>query len=303
MPNIELHPPKEVSMFRKIAIGTWRTAFDPSVYGTLTLPMDAATQYIAEFREKTGRRLTISHMMAKAAAACFERMPDANAILRFNRPYQRKTIGVFFQVAMTDEGEDKIDLSGATIYDVEKKSLMEIYEEFNEKVERVRQRKDPALEKTRSSFRLIPFLFLNAFLNVISFLTYTLNLDLRWAGLPKDPFGSVMITNIGSLGLEEAYVPLVPYSRCPMLLATGAIKEVPVVEDGEVVIRKQMRVHATFDHRFIDGFHAAIMSKVLLKWFGDPYTYFGSIDELAAAESEAVASEESANEKVATTGK
>ena len=102
-------------MFRKIAIGTWKTAYDPSVYGTLHLPMDKAADYIQRFRSHTGKKLTVSHLMAKAIAACFVRMPDANSILRFNRVYQRKTIGVFFQVAMTDEGEDKIDLSGATI--------------------------------------------------------------------------------------------------------------------------------------------------------------------------------------------
>lgn len=294
MPNIELYRPKPVSLFRKIAIGTWTTAYDPSVYGTLTLPMDAASDYIDRFRARTGKRLTVSHLMAKACAAALVRMPEANAILRYNRPYQRKRVGVFFQVAMTDEGEDKLDLSGATIEDADKKALLEILDEFAAKVESVRKRKDPNLEKTRGTFRIIPFFALNVFLKLLSFFSYTLNLDLSWAGLPKDPFGSIMITNIGSLGLEEAFVPLVPYSRVPMLLATGAIKDVPIVEHGEIVIRKQMRVHATFDHRFIDGFHASIMSKVLLEWFSDPEGHFGKIEDLPRAGEAEEASEATA---------
>lgn len=88
-----------------------------------------------------------------------------------------------------------------------------------------------------------------------------------------------MITNIGSLGLEMAYVPLVPYSRVPILLATGAVSETPVVEEGEVVIRKVMKVSATFDHRFIDGFHAASMSRILKRWMEDPGHHFGPIPE------------------------
>ena len=32
-----------------------------------------------------------------------------------------------------------------------------------------------------------------------------------------------MITNIGSIGLDQAYVPLVPYSRVPILIALGAV--------------------------------------------------------------------------------
>ena len=160
---------------------------------------------------------------------------------------------------MTDEGAHKVDLSGATLYDVENKSLAEICDEFNAKVEIVRARKDPALEKTRQAFLGIPYFALNGALRLISFLSYTLNLDLRRFGIPQDPFGSIMITNIGSLGLDTAYVPLVPYSRVPILWSRSArCKDVPVVEDGQVVPGKVMRVNATFDHRFIDGFHASV---------------------------------------------
>ena len=37
MPNLELVRKDDVSSFRKIAIGPWRTAYDPSVYGTMEL--------------------------------------------------------------------------------------------------------------------------------------------------------------------------------------------------------------------------------------------------------------------------
>ncbi len=277
MGNLELVRKDDVTSFRKIAIGTWRTAYDPSVYGTMELRMDEAIRYIHEFREKTGKKLTVSHMMAKAAAMVLEECPDANAILRWNRVYLRKRIGIFFQVVMTDEGSHKVDLSGATLYDVEQKSLVEIYDEFNGKVEAVRARKDPALEKTRKSFLGIPYFALNFVLRMISFLSYTLNLDLSGLGIPRDPFGSIMITNIGSLGLDTAYVPLVPYSRVPILIATGAVKDVPVVEHGQIAPGKIMRVNATFDHRFIDGFHASVMSRILRQWIEHPYEHFDKL--------------------------
>jgi pyruvate/2-oxoglutarate dehydrogenase complex dihydrolipoamide acyltransferase (E2) component len=277
VPNLELVRKDDVSSFRKIAIGTWRTAYDPSVYGTMELRMDETVRYIAAFREKTGKKLTVSHMIAKAAAMVLKECPDANAILRWNRVYLRKRIGVFFQVVMTDEGANKVDLSGATLYDVEGKSLVEIYDEFNAKVESVRARKDPALEKTRQTFLGIPYFALGTVLRLISFLSYTLNLDLRRFGIPQDPFGSIMITNIGSLGLDTAYVPLVPYSRVPILIATGAVKDVPVVEEGKIVPGKIMRVNATFDHRFIDGFHASVMSRVLRQWLEHPFEHFDKL--------------------------
>jgi len=105
----------------------------------------------------------------------------------------------------------------------------------------------------------------------------TLNLNLSILGVPSDAFGSVMITNIGSLGLDEAYPPLVPYSRVPMVLAMGAVTDTPVVEDGKVVPGKVMRLCASFDHRILDGAHAAKMVRVLREWIEHPHEKFGSL--------------------------
>jgi pyruvate/2-oxoglutarate dehydrogenase complex dihydrolipoamide acyltransferase (E2) component len=283
MPNLELTPKTDLSSFRKIAIGTWADAYDPSVYGTMEVNMDEAVRYIADFRARTGRKLTISHMMAKVAAMALKEVPDANAVLRWNRIYLRKRIGIFFQVVMTDEGHGKTDLSGATIYDVEQKSLVEIYDDFNAKVDKVRKRQDPALEKTRKTFLSVPYFMLNRLLKIISFFSYTLNLDLRWAGIPSDPFGSMMITNVGSLGLDTAYVPLVPYSRVPILLALGNVRDAAVVREGKLAVGKIMKVNATFDHRFIDGFHASVLSRVVRDWFEHPYQRFDNLDAMANA--------------------
>ncbi len=279
MAHLSLERKKNVSSFRKIAIGTWRTAYDPSVYGTIDIRMDEALRYMAQFRERTGQRLTVTHLIARAVGELLKETPDANALLRGNKIYLRKQVGVFFQVVMTDEGTGKVDLSGLTLYDVEKKTLVEIVKEFEEKVEKVRTRKDPALEKTRKNMLGMPQFLIHWVLRLIAYLTYDLNLDLSWAGLPRDPFGSIMVTNIGSLGLDVAYVPLVPYSRVPILLALGAVKEVPVVDDGKIVPGKIMKVNATFDHRFIDGFHASVMSRLLRQWLENPFEHFDKLPD------------------------
>lgn len=285
MPNLELTPKKKLSNFRKVAIGTWRTAYDPSVYGTLELRMERAVQYVEAFRAATGKRLTVTHLVGRAMGHALRQTPDANAILRFNRIYLRKRVSLLFQVAMTDE-QGRADLSGATIHDVDKKDLGELVDDFEQKVSVIRKREDPALEKSRNMIQAIPYLLLNLFTRFVAFLMFTLNLDLRKLGMPKDPFGSAMITNIGSLGLDQAFVPLVPYARVPILLAMGAVRDEPVVEDGELRVGKVMRIGATFDHRFIDGVHAAAMAGVLRKWLEDPFTHYDAIPETGAPQDE-----------------
>lgn len=269
MPNVELVGPLRISPFRKIALGTWTTTYDPSIYGTLRLRMDKAVDYIAKFREKHGKKLTVTHLVAKAIALALKECPDANGVLRWNRIYQRKGIDISMLVLMMADG--KADLSSAKIADADRKSLAQIIDELDERAKKIRERKDKDLEKTRQSMRWIPFLFMNFFLKTVSFLCYTLNLDLRWAGLPKDPFGSAMVTSIGSIGLETAYVPLVPYARVPILVAPGEISDEPVVQDGKIVAAKIMNVNATFDHRLIDGAHAAVLSRVMREVIENPF--------------------------------
>lgn len=281
MANIELIPRGDVPSFRKMAIGSWQTTYDPTVYGTLTLRMDKAMQFIEEFRKATGRRLTVTHMVTKGVAEALKRCPDANAILRFNKIYLRKHVTISVLVVQPDETTGKTDLTAAKIDHADQKSLTAIVDELEATVNKVRARKDQALEKGKGTVKLIPFMFMNLFLKALSFLMYTLNLDLSKFGLPKDPFGGVTVTNVGSLGLDTAYVPLVPYTRVPIFVAPGAVKDVPVVEDGKIVAGKVMNVNASFDHRFIDGYHASVLSKALRDVVEDPYKYFAA--ELDAA--------------------
>lgn len=278
MPNLKLRRKPELSPFRKIALGTWETTYDPSVYGALTLRMERAEAYVERLRRATGLRVTLTHMMAKATAAALEAMPDANAILRLGHIYLRERIGVFFQVVMEDPQTGQIDLSGATVYDPEKKSLGDIARELDERAKSVRGGKDRK-ESARGMFRRAPGVAVGPLLKGISFLSHTLNVDLERVGVPNDPFGSVMITNIGSLGLEEAYAPLVPYSRVPILVAMGAVRDAAVVEDGRVVPGRVMKVCVTFDHRILDGAHAAVMARTVRAWMEDPERHFDPVPE------------------------
>ncbi|MBW2719389.1 MAG: 2-oxo acid dehydrogenase subunit E2 [Deltaproteobacteria bacterium] len=263
MPNLLLHKKKQLSAFRKSALGTWNTPYDPTVYGVLSIKMDEALRYIDAFREHTGKRLTVSHMVAKAIGAVLEEVPDANALLRFNQIYLRDTIGVFFQVVVKDPDTGEIDLSGATIQKPNEKTLEQIIDEFERKVSGVRQGSDQALKTSRDLMARLPSWAVS---------------PLTWAGMPKDLFGSVMITNVGSLGLPYALVPLVPYSRVPLLLALGSIEDRAVVEDGELVARKVMDIGATFDHRILDGGHAAKMHQIVSAWMEHPFEHFDALD-------------------------
>jgi pyruvate dehydrogenase E2 component (dihydrolipoamide acetyltransferase) len=73
---------------------------------------------------------------------------------------------------------------------------------------------------------------------------------------PSELKGSTFtISNIGGYG-GQFFTPIINYPEVA-ILGVGAIKEKPVVVNGEIAIRPQMFVSLSFDHRLIDGDVAA----------------------------------------------
>jgi pyruvate dehydrogenase E2 component (dihydrolipoamide acetyltransferase) len=270
--HLDLCPPQPASGWRNLAIGTWRAAKDPSVYGVLELPVVKAREYLAEVAVASGERVTMTHFLGKAVAESMRRHPEVNAILRFGRLYPRRYVTLFFQVATDLDGRD---LSGVTVRDVEDKSVADIAAEMNRRVQAVRAQTDRTYTQMKSLMARLPGWLTGTVLDLASLIQYGFNLWSPLLGTPKDPMGSVMITNVGSFGLEFAFAPLVAYSKVPIVITQCAIKDQVVAQNGKVEIVPMLRLCVTFDHRLIDGAHAAKLSRAMTAIFADPWRELG----------------------------
>ena len=278
MPNVDAIRMRALSPFRRIALGTWRTPMDPQIYGTLKLRMEPALAYIADVRRRTGQRVTVTHLVIKAMGAALAACGDANVVLRGSRPYRRRSVDVSVLVAVTGAGGQP-DLSATKIEAVDGKTPVDIAAELDRRARDVRAHRDDGLRRARRTLGFVPTWLMGLVLRFVTFLSYTLNLDLRRFGVPRDPFGAAVVSSIGSLGLESALIPLVAYSRAPIVIAAGAVTDEPVVENGKVVPGKVMRIGATFDHRIIDGTHAAVMADTIRRAIEQPWTLEPALDE------------------------
>lgn len=63
--------------------------------------------------------------------------------------------------------------------------------------------------------------------------------------------GTFTISNLGVFGLEGSFSIINPPQA--MILTTGAIREVPVVVDGNLAVGNRMKVTLSCDHRAVDG--------------------------------------------------
>lgn len=73
---------------------------------------------------------------------------------------------------------------------------------------------------------------------------------------PEEMEGSTFtVSNLGMFGIEQFTAIINPPNAC--ILAVGSIRDVPVVENGEIVPGKRMKVTLSSDHRIVDGATAA----------------------------------------------
>ncbi|MFY1828694.1 2-oxo acid dehydrogenase subunit E2 [Myxococcus fulvus] len=268
MAHLELRPKPRISSFRKLALGSWAAPYDPTVYGSLTVRMDRALAYMDAFQRSTGTRLTVTHLVLKALAVALRRCPDANAVLRFHRLYLRERATV--AALMRDASGGDARWRPVRVADADLKGLRDIVTELE-----AGPRDVAAASRGWRWVERIPAPLMRGFARWVSFLAVTLNVDLSRFGLPRDAFGAAIVTDVGALGLDAAYLPLVPFTRAAVFLAPGAVREVAVVEEGRVVVGKVMSLNASIDHRFIDGFHAGVLANTLKELLEDPEAAFG----------------------------
>jgi pyruvate/2-oxoglutarate dehydrogenase complex dihydrolipoamide acyltransferase (E2) component len=239
---------------------------DPQFFGDLEIDAGPLLEYIAEARQRYGVHITMTHMIGKAVAHGISEVPELRVRLAHGREYERASVDVFF-IVTTGGGQE---LTGVKVHSAADKSAIEIAAEVNRRLSAIEAGNDPELGRAKALLARLPPSALRAALHLSAWLTSDLNLDLSRLGMPRQAFGGAMITSVGMWGVGHAYSPLAHYYRVPVLVLVGAVRECPAVDHGQVVVRPMLTITATFDHRLVDGFHAAQFANAVRSYCDKP---------------------------------
>jgi pyruvate dehydrogenase E2 component (dihydrolipoamide acetyltransferase) len=259
----------------------------PAAYGVLDLDCEAALAWCARAREASGEKVTLTHLVGKAAAVAIASAPETNGFASFGRLMLRETVDVFFQVAFFDgEGQPSAEaeretrrdanLAGAKISRTDDKSPVEIARELRERAQTIRARGKDATVRATKMMAGMPGPLRSTVAHLGAFFSFDVGWNLSRLGVPQDPFGSCMVTNVGVFGIEMAWAPLIGYARTPVCITLGAVRTAPTVVRGEVVARKRVSLGVVFDHRVMDGYHAGVMSRRFQEIFATPDAVLGN---------------------------
>jgi len=272
---------ERVPAWRKLAMSTWTAPHSPTAYGALDLDCERALDWVARVREASGEKVTLTHVVGKAVAIAIATAPETNGFASYGRLMLRETVDVFFQVAFFDRDAEVADktekaarrdanLAGVKITGADGKSVVDVARELRERAQTIRERgKDRTVRATKMMAGM-PGPLRSMVARFGAWLSFDLGWNLSKLGIPFDPFGSCMVTNVGVFDIEMAWAPLIPFARTPLCITIGAVRTAPTVVGTDIVARKRVSLGVAFDHRVLDGYHAGVMSRRFKEIFADP---------------------------------
>ncbi|WP_377639196.1 2-oxo acid dehydrogenase subunit E2 [Oryzobacter terrae] len=249
---------------RKIAAASWRAPTEGRIHARAEVDVSAALAHLAVLRAEHGVRVTLTHLVGAALGRALRDVPEARArvVLGRLRPIEECTIAFAVDI------EDGRDLAPVRVRDADRLTTLEVARAVESGALAVRAGQDHSFRRSSSIMRAVPVWAMRPVVNVASLVTGGLGRGLF--GQPGRPLGTAFVSNVGTLGLEEAFLAPVPFARVPVYLAIGAVRERPVVVGTEVVVRPTCVLVATADHRIVDGAHAGLLQQALLDHLADP---------------------------------
>ena len=242
---------------RKITISSWNKPGDPTAY----VPIDYDVTELIEYLEKVNNssngknKLTLTYACVKAIGIAF-----TNGISNVGRIAFGSFRGVDqIDIAILADVKKGKDLVPIVIKHPHSKSLQQISEDVYNLASRAKAGKDEVHNKNFMIANYIPSFLLGPIITIGEYISLNLGWDLPLLNAKGDQYPPIVLTNIGTFGLEAGFAPLPPMANllCSWM---GAVTEKPWIVNGEIKIRKILTIVHTLDHRIGD---AAIAVKPL----------------------------------------
>ena len=253
-----------MSARRRIAIASYKPPRDGIIYGAITLDCSEVVRYLEE-KSAQGEKITITAFMGAIVGRALRAEPTLNGRIHLGRfiPYNNVSVAFLVQV------NDGDNLAQVLVPDIDTLTPPQVSSVLSQKADLVREGKDENFEKSIALTKRMPTPILRRILSFGGFVTT--GMGKGFAGQPAFPFGSAVISSVGMLGVDEALIPPTPFLRVPLYVGIGSIHDMVFAEDGQPVVKPGITVTATLDHRFVDGYQAATLSRVVRDAFANPW--------------------------------
>lgn len=236
------------SPWRRLLAAVWNEPSGPELFGLVRFRTGPAHAFMEQHNvdKDEAEKLTLTHMMTKAWAKGLAAGLNVKIAGGFVSPYP--TTDVACLVAL-DGGKD---LAYVTIERCDEKSLTEIEVECSKRFKSAREGEErKSHQKATAIFALIPSCLGAILMELGSWVSIQLGMDLAVLSVKKHAFGCGIITNVGKRGVDTVIPPFPPVSRISALIAISKPINEAVVVDGHIQAEECLQGGMAFDLRFL----------------------------------------------------
>jgi hypothetical protein len=152
----------------------------------------------------------------------------------------------------------------------DKLTLTESAVKLKEEIQKTYNGDENATMQMKEKLAAIPWPLRGWVYQTIKYITTTLGISIPPLGLSANNFGSFILSNIGSIGLDIGYPALMPSANIAFVLILGGVTKKPWVVNDEIVPRSILMLGAALDHRVIDASHGGKLFKLLKRFVNNP---------------------------------
>ena len=209
------------------------------------------------------------HLLIAAYVRACAYLPGLNRFVVGNRIYAHNDV----EIVMAVKRSLSIDATETTIKVPFKPTdtIYDVYHKMNEAIDSVKSSdEENGTEEFANKFAALPRV-------IISFLIWLIRVADYFGLLPKrlldvSPFhGSMIITDLGSVGIGPIYHHIYNFGTLPVFVSFGAKRHVHELDrHGNVVERKYVDGKFVLDERTVDGHYYASAFKLITRFIADP---------------------------------
>ena len=251
--------------WRKVAAAIYKKPSDAKIFGSVELDVTGLEKYVTQKR-KEGLKITLTHIFTLLVARGIKNeVPELNCFVRRGNIIQREQVDAMVSVLLADGS-----MSSVRIEHADRLSLSQLAEALTTGITNSRSGKENKTMQMKNIVGKIPWPLRTWLFNLVKFLTIKLGISLPGIGLSSNNFGSFVVTNIGSIGLNTGYPALFPISNVSLVFVMGGIAKKPWVIRDKIEIRRIMTLSAAMDHRTVDAIHGGKLFRYIKRMISQP---------------------------------
>jgi pyruvate/2-oxoglutarate dehydrogenase complex dihydrolipoamide acyltransferase (E2) component len=183
-------------------------------------------------------------------------IPELNTYSKRGNIYSFPSINVAVSVLKAD-GE----MSSVIVKNADQLTFAQSVDVLNQEIQKSRKGSESGTMQLKDTMSAIPYPFRIWIVALIKKLFIDWGISLPFIDLKPQTFGSFMLSNIGTLGLDIGFPALFPFANISFVMIMGGVQTKAWVVDNQVVPRRVITLGAALDHRVVDASHAGKLFK------------------------------------------